>query len=65
VPTKNSDGSVTLSTIEYVLVLDVLRLAKELCLDMGAADHRDNESLVEVRLLKLVEGLEATGFRAW
>lgn len=63
-PTTYCDGSVTLSTEEYDILLDALALAKALCLDMEAADHRDDESLVEVRLLRLVEWLEATGFQA-
>jgi hypothetical protein len=64
VRTTNIDGSVTLSADDHALLLEALELAKSLCLDMEADDHRDDQSLVEVRLLRLVEWLEATGFRA-
>jgi len=56
-----SDGTVSLTAAEHVLVLEALTLAKALALDMGADDHRDDVDLAEVRLLTLVERLDAMG----
>lgn len=51
VPTTHDDGSIT-------LVVEALRLAKELCLDLEA-----RTSIVEACLLRLVERLETMGFK--
>jgi hypothetical protein len=62
VPTKNDDGTVALSADEFALVVEALRLAKELCLDLEARTSIDG-CIAEACLLRLVERLEAMGFR--
>ena len=59
-PTTDSDGGVTLSANDYALLIEALHLAKELCLDLEARTSSDDVA-IEVRLLRLVERLEAIG----
>jgi hypothetical protein len=63
VATIVDDGGIRLSADEHALVVEALSLAKALCLDMEADKHADDSRLVEVRLLRLVERLEAVGLR--
>jgi hypothetical protein len=60
--TRNEDRSVTLSADEFALVVEALRLAKELSLDLEARASIDG-CILEACLLRLVERLEAMGFR--
>ena len=54
------DGGLTLTGDECALVSQALALARTLCFEMEADKHRDNEELIEVRLLVLTERLETT-----
>jgi hypothetical protein len=56
---KRSD-SVTLDAAEFILVVDALRLTKELCTDLEATTG-GNPRAVEVRLLRLIKRLEGMG----
>jgi hypothetical protein len=58
------DGGISLTAEEHALVLEALALTKALCLDMEADKHASDDQLVEVRLLALVQKLEAMGFRS-
>ena len=60
--TSLDDGGTSLSAEEHALVLEALTLAKTLCLDMEA-DRRLDEDAIEVRLLLLIERLEAMWLR--
>jgi hypothetical protein len=61
VPTTNEDRSVTLTADEFGLVVEALRLAKELCVDLEARTSIDG-CIAEACLLRLVDRLEAIGF---
>jgi hypothetical protein len=60
-PKTNDDGSVLLSADEFVLVVQVLALARALAVDMGAEKNREAEHLLEVRVLKLIDALRVDG----
>jgi hypothetical protein len=62
VPTRNDEGTITLSAEDFALLLEALALAKALCLDMEA-DESSDDGAAEVRLLRLVEQLVARGMR--
>jgi hypothetical protein len=57
----SDDSSITLTADEHALVVEAFGLAKTLCLDMDAEANRHDDQLIEVRLLLLIERLEAMG----
>jgi hypothetical protein len=64
VPVLYDDNSITLAADEHALVVEAFGLAKRLCLDMDAGANRHDDQLVEVRLLLLIERLDALGLVA-